>query len=109
MPAGPRRHRITVQEPTETPDGADVTVAWTERLTCQAAITPTGGSELFRNRQLAATITHLVEVASTPATRAVTPSMRVLWRGRLLEIRVAMDRDERHTIVEWHCTERVAT
>lgn len=89
MPAGKRRHKITIQQATEADDASGQPIpTWTNYFDCYADVEATGGSERFRGRQISAQMTHVAEVLADSLTRSITPAMRFLWDGRTVNLKV---------------------
>ena len=95
--AGLRRFVVRVEkhDGTRTADGVptltndsdwDTVIAG---LSC--SIEAVTGGEVIRGRQMEATATHLVQVLSTPRTRAIQPNWRLVWGTRKLNILSNLD------------------
>lgn len=103
---GLMRHRVTVQRHTSTvAANGQKTRDWCLHCTRWAAVTSLGGRETFRNDQLKADSTHLVELHSDEDTRAITPQMRVLWGTRELHVIRTIDRTGQNDLVRLECRE----
>lgn len=100
---GAWRHRITIQQPTETQDsyGAAV-VTWSTYAVRWGSVSPLAGRELFFARQIRPDVTHKVELWYVSG---LTVRMRIQHRGRWLNIESIIDRDERHAVHELLCRE----
>jgi SPP1 family predicted phage head-tail adaptor len=87
------RHRVVVETPQATPDGAGgETVTFEPVATVWALLEPAAGTERIVAGHLTGVVTHTV----TMRFRAdVTGGMRVLHRGRAYRVLVAYDPDER--------------
>jgi SPP1 family predicted phage head-tail adaptor len=105
--AGSLRHRVTLQQPAETPDGGGgFTLAWTDVATVWAAIEPLKGAERLHAQQLQSPVTHRVTMRYRSG---VTPTMRLLFEARTLNIRAVIDPQERNRTLELLCEEGVGT
>lgn len=84
--AGELTERITIQGETRTPDGyGGYTVEWTDVATVWARVVPLRGREQIEAQQLGASQMYRVTIRN----RAVDPAQRIMWRGRVLNIREA--------------------
>ncbi|TXI04210.1 MAG: head-tail adaptor protein [Rhizobium sp.] len=109
MPAGKRRFKITVQSATEADDaGGQPQQTWSTYCQAWADVEMTGGSERFRGRQISAQATHVAEVLADSNTRAITPGMRFIWEGRILNIKIVRPLDGMRKMIELQATEVVA-
>ena len=87
------RHRVAVERPVETPDGAGgATIAWEPVATIWARLDPVRASEKTIAAHLAAVATHKVTIRRR---EDVTGGMRILFRGRRFRILAVFDPDER--------------
>jgi SPP1 family predicted phage head-tail adaptor len=87
------RHRVVIEAPSLTPDGAGGgTGTFAPLGTVWALVEPVAGTERVVAGRLSGVVTHVV----TMRFRAdVTGGMRVLYRGRAYRVLVAYDPDER--------------
>lgn len=104
MRAGELRERIQLQAKQVTRDtfGAEV-ITWVTQATVWARVTAVSGDEAVTLSQEAATMTHQVVIRYYDG---LTPVMRVLWRGRVLEIRSVIP-DEKRQQMTLLCSEVV--
>jgi len=103
MKTGDMRHRITFQQPIETPDGhKGHTVKWQDMVTVWASVEPLSGREYFYSHQIKAELTHRVK---TRYRTDITIKMRIKHRDRVLEIESIIDLKERHEVLEILCKE----
>jgi SPP1 family predicted phage head-tail adaptor len=105
MRAGRLRHRIIIQKFTAGQDvyGAEV-LTWSTLATVWAEVRSTGGREQVQpDEQVFATRTH--EVTIRRLAQRLTPKMRVLWSGRILEITDVREPDNRLRMLQLVCTE----
>jgi SPP1 family predicted phage head-tail adaptor len=95
---GDLRQLVTLQnEGTPSVDAyGSETPNWTTYAADQwADIKQTGGTEFYRGMRLLAQNTHVVTIRySTGVTSATDRNMRVIYDGRIFEIRAVMDVDE---------------
>lgn len=100
---GEMRHRITLQQPIETPDGhKGHTVKWQDLATLWASVEPLSGREYFYSHQIKAEITHRVKIRYR---ENITTKMRIKHRDRVLAIESILDLKERRQILEILCRE----
>lgn len=105
MESGKLRHRVTIQQATESRDAdGGVTRTWGTFATVHAAVSPLSGREYLQADQVQAQVTHRVRIRRYPG---VTPKMRVLHRSRVLNIEAVRDLDERISVMELLCREEV--
>jgi SPP1 family predicted phage head-tail adaptor len=105
MRAGTLRHRITIQEVTETPDSAgEPTESWSAFKTVWASVEPLRGRELLRAQQIHADASYKITIRHLSG---VTPKMRVLWGSRIFDIHAAPVTDSRDQKIEMLCSEDV--
>ena len=99
------RFPVVIQSATETQaaDGA-VVQAWATHSATRAKIEPVTGSEAYKSEGAYATVTHRVWVRYQAG---VTPKMRLLYGGRVLEILRVTNVDERQRWLELDCVEAV--
>jgi SPP1 family predicted phage head-tail adaptor len=87
------RHRVVIEAPEETADGAGgATVTWMPLAAVWAAIEPVSAGERITAGRLTGIVTHRVTMRFRDD---VTGGMRVIHRGRAYRILVASDPDER--------------
>ena len=90
MNAGNLRHRITVQSNTETVDPSTgyPTEGWADRVVDEPAEwLPGPGREYLASEALRAEVSGRFSVRWSPATAAIQASDRVLWDGRVMEVK----------------------
>ena len=105
MRAGDLRHKIIIQQVTETKDAyGAVAETWTTFVNAWASIEPLRGQEFFAARQVNADVTHRVR---TRYRAGVTPKMRIAFGDRVLEIEVVLNLGERNRELELLCSETV--
>jgi len=104
MQAGNLRHRVTIQQVTETRDDmGGVTQTWsTFAASLHAEIAPLSGRELLLARQVNAETTHRIRLRYRAG---ITPKMRVLFGSRIFAIESVLDTDERGIEVVLLCRE----
>lgn len=101
MNAGRFRERITVEQKSGTPDAANVRTGWSTYCSRRAEVTAMSGREGMLGRQVQATADYLITVRDDATTRAITPRMQVVWKGKTLKIESALLKGED---VELACT-----
>jgi len=100
---GAMRHRITFQQPIETPDGhKGHTVKWQNVVTVWASVEPLTGREYFFSHQIKAEVTHRVR---TRYREDITTKMRGKLGERILAIESILDLKEAHKTLEILCRE----
>ncbi|HJV73166.1 MAG TPA: phage head closure protein [Noviherbaspirillum sp.] len=103
MAAGKRRHLIEVQErSTETDAFGESLTTWATLFSTQAGISPLSGRELFAAQAINVEITHQIEVLYRPewANPKRAAAYRILFRGRIFDIKSAINVDERNREVQ---------
>lgn len=99
------RHRITIQRYEKTRDEwNDVIEDWVDHATVWASVEPISGREYWAKHQTQAEVTHRVRIRYRPD---ITPSMRILYGGRVFEIESVTDWQERHRDLQLMCKEVV--
>ena len=110
MAAGSRRFRVTVQQSSPTDDESNQPIdGWVTFCGRWAEVVATGGSERYKGRQIQANATHVITLISDSVTRHITASMRVLWRGRIINLVVARPLDGKIREIELQGIELVVT
>lgn len=114
--AGELRHRITIQREDKEDDGiggqqpktsypSDGS-GWTNvYCSVAASIEPISGGEAIVARQMQDTVTHKIVMRYRDG---ITAAMRVLFKGRVFNIREVRNFDERNWKLELRCEENVA-
>lgn len=106
MRAGALRHRVELQQPTETRDShGGVRQTWATVQTVYASVEPIGGKEYFAAQQVQSDTTHRVRLRWNPDFTPTT-KWRVRYDGRDFDIEAVIEMFERQR--EWHlmCKER---
>lgn len=104
---GELRERVTIQEATTVSDGAGgQTVTWADVYTVWAKVQPVRGREEDRLGRLATVETYLVIVRFAVA---VTSLSRLVWRGKVLNVRSVSDRDMDREFLTCECEAGVTT
>ena len=94
MRAGRLRHRVTIQDYTESQNTfGEVTKNWTDYATVWAAVEPVKGREFWESQQINAEITTKVTLRYLAG---VKPKMRILHDTRIFEIDSVINVDERN-------------
>ncbi len=104
MRAGKLRHRITIQQRSESArdDYGAPTYAWSTLATRWASIEPLRGQERFIADQTQSGVTHRVRLRYLSG---VKPEMRFDYDGRTFEIAQVLNRDELGAELELLCFE----
>jgi SPP1 family predicted phage head-tail adaptor len=104
-PIGSLRHRIQIQQATETraTDGS-ISQAWSNFAAARAEIVPLNGSESYVAQGLSAGVHHRITTRYIPG---VVPKMRVLWGDREFDIVTVRNIDERNRWLVMQCEESV--
>lgn len=106
MRAGKLRHRLTIQEPTDTVGDTygDATITWSDYATVWGSVTPLRGQEQYQADQVQAGVTHRVTMRYRVG---ITSKMRISHNGRVLSIMSVIDREDRNIELELMCMEEV--
>jgi SPP1 family predicted phage head-tail adaptor len=98
---------VSVQAPTETPDGVGgVDVQWAEVVQCWAKMKSLGGWEKWKRGKIDDASKELIVVRYN---QYITQKCRVVYEGRVFNIKDIADLEERHFFLELLCEENVAT
>jgi SPP1 family predicted phage head-tail adaptor len=98
MHSGELRKRATLQTETQTPDGAGgYALAWADVATVWVEIQPLSGSEVLAAGHLEGHVTHKVTLRYISG---MTTDMRLLYGGRVFNVRSVMNVDERNRWTE---------
>jgi SPP1 family predicted phage head-tail adaptor len=104
--AGRLRHRVTIERPVGTPDGAGgETVTWETLAAAWAEVRPLTAAEKTVAGHAAAVLTHRVTLRQRDG---IAGGMRIVHRGRLLQIRAVRDPDEAGRWLVAECGEEAA-
>ncbi len=104
MRPGKLRHRLTIQEFTETRDElGDPVETWKDVATVWGSIEPLSGREYYTAEQVNADVTHKVTIRY----RAVEVKNRVLFGDRVFLIESILNTDERNCELVMVCREDV--
>ena len=103
--AGKLRHRVTIQRPKEGMDEyGDPLLQWSDIGERWASVEPLSGREQIEAFSVEATITHRVRFRAQDID--VSPRDRILTRtGRILEVKAALNVEERTRVYEVLATE----
>lgn len=105
MRAGQLRHRVTIQQFTQTQNEyGEIVEGWTTFATVWAAVEPLRGREFWDAQQLNAEVTARIRLRYLSG---VGPTMRVVYDGRTFEVDSVIDVDERHRELQLMCKEVV--
>lgn len=97
------RERATLQAPVRTPDGAGgADVSWSDVATVWASVMVLSGRERPAGERMEARrrLQVLIRYRSD-----VTPDMRLMWQGRVLDIRTLCDIDGKRHMLLIDCEE----
>lgn len=95
MRAGPLRHRVEVQQATETADAHNQAVqTWSTVAERWAEIRPATGRETFDGQAPVADVTH--QITMRHYDRTLTPKFRIKDGARIFNIVSAVNFDERN-------------
>lgn len=96
MRAGTLRHRVTIQETTETRDGAGGVInTWSTVATVWAAVEPLRGREFIEARATQAQVDTRIRIRYQ-ASLSLTPKMRVTWGSRVYDIQAVIELRTEH-------------
>lgn len=105
MRAGKLRHRVTIQQETQTePGDGTVSREWTPLETVWASVEPLRGRELIEAQQLSGRISHRIRLRGYDG---LTRKHRISFDGRTFGIEAVLSRDERGIEQELMCIEDV--
>jgi len=111
MRAGELRHRVAIQEQTDTTDGmGGFTTAWAAvagMSSLPAAIWPLKSKERLENLKLESEVTHRIRIRYVSG---VTSKMRVYWAEKSRTFNIIgtpINPDERNIMLEMMATEEV--
>lgn len=105
MRSGPLRHRITIEQATESRDSSGGVIStWGTYATVWASVSPLIGREYIAAKTVSASVTHKIRMRYLAG---MTPKMRIAWDSRLFDIESILDVDERHAELVIMATEVV--
>lgn len=104
--SGRMRERVTLQKPVEqhNPFG-EATLVWEDVTTLWAQVTTLSARDYFAAQQSGTLATHRVIVRFF---KGMSPTYRLIWRGRTMEIVSVLEREDR-SLHEMLAREDVAT
>jgi SPP1 family predicted phage head-tail adaptor len=103
MQAGKLRHRVTIQQATETRNTLGEAIkTWSTVATVYASVEPIRGREFFAAEQVQSEISHRVRMRYRSG---LAPRMRLLYGSRMLQIEAVIDVEERHRETQLMCRE----
>ena len=103
---GSLRHRITLQERSDTPDaGGGTATAWVDVAQLWASVEMLSGTERVQAMSVGAIRRYQVR---TRYRAGISAAHRFLHDGRILNIRAVRDVGERRQWIEFSCEEGVA-
>lgn len=105
MRAGKLRHRVTIQQVTETRSATGAVVeAWGDVADVWAAVEPLRGREFFASKEFQAQVDTRIRIRYYPG---VIPKMRVLWGTRIYLVDSVINPEERDKELQLMCREIV--
>lgn len=105
MRSGPLRHRVAIEQATETQDAyGEPDVTWSTFVETWASVDPITSREYFSAQRENAEITHRVRMRYRPN---ITHKMRVKWGARVFDIRSIINANSRNRSLELLCVEDV--
>ena len=107
MRIGRLRHRIEIQQATETRNNyGEPVVSWATFRKCWASVEPLRGRELWAALEQQARVSTRIRIRYLAD---VTPKMRVVFGSKTYLINAVIDHEERHVEMQLMCEEMVAT
>lgn len=101
MRIGRLRHRIVIEQATETQDGSGFPApSWATYATRWAAVEPMTGRERFEGAQFESAVDTKFTVRHDSLTAAITPKMRISYDSRYFEIDAVINPEERNRTLE---------
>ena len=98
---GELNERVTIEQITRTPDGqGGYTEAWSAVDTVWAMVRPKSGYERAQSGQVDAPVTYLVVIRYRSG---MSETNRLLWRGKILNIRFIHDPGPRRQFLPIDC------
>lgn len=95
--------RVSLQVVTQTPDGqGGYTEAWVTVANVWADIVPVSGYERMEAMKLESPLSHKVTLRYYPG---ITTKHRILWEGRVLQIKEVINKDEQNVMHVLKCIE----
>jgi SPP1 family predicted phage head-tail adaptor len=102
---GKLRHRITIEQVSETQDtDGSVIETWSVFVVAQASIEPISGREYFAAQSTQADVTHRIRLRYLSG---VTPKMRVNYNSRIFDILSVINVGERNRELQLMCRESI--
>ncbi len=103
------RERVTIQQRTTTENASgEVLDAWSTYCERFAQVSAIKASERVADgRQMTAEVGYRIRLVADSATRQITPQMRVLFAGRILQIGGQIEEGDRRELILLICTERL--
>jgi SPP1 family predicted phage head-tail adaptor len=102
---GKLRHRIAIEQVTETQDtDGSVIEIWSAYATVQASIEPLSGREYIAAQSIQADVTHRISLRYMPG---ITPKMRVNYSSRIFDILSVINVGERNRELQLMCRENI--
>lgn len=106
MRAGRLRHRITIENPVESPGAYnEARFIWQKLIDTWASVKPLQGREYFASQQAQSEVTHEVMMRYC---EGITPRSRVVFGERVFDIRGVINTDERCIELKLMCVEHGA-
>jgi SPP1 family predicted phage head-tail adaptor len=100
---GMLNRKIQIQKNIDSPDGSGgLTRQWVTVFTCWAQVSDLGGSEPYEHMQ---NYPHQNYHITIRYRLGISANMRVLYRGKILNIRSIQDENEEHALISMTCEE----
>lgn len=104
--AGRLKHKITIQQLTETRDSYGGLVnTWATFATMRAAITPLSGGEFYQAKQ---EFSSSILKFKIRYKAGIQTKMRILYDSRYFDIESIIDINMEHKVIDLMCTENVS-
>lgn len=102
------RHKITIQKQNNNSDKQDdygqPLDIWVDVARSWASINPISGKEIFAAETVSSEITHKIKIRYRSG---ITPDMRIVFNGRIFEIKSIINFQERNIDLQLMCKELV--
>lgn len=103
LAAGKLRHTISIQRETRTADGmGGSSITWAQIAAPRAFIRPMSGGERFQAMRIEANVTHRIYIRYRSD---ITTSDRIVYQGRVMQIRALINLEERNRWIEIYADE----
>jgi len=106
--AGALKHRVQIQENTQSVVGGEPVDAWTTTDTVWASISQLSGRELAAAQQIQSEVTHRIQVRYGSEINTLTSDDRILFGSRVFDIEAVNNIEEQGFVFEVMCKENPA-